>query len=113
MLGYRFVRDLIEHGADLLTDMCLKIRGHTLCLLRARCQSPVLMIAALPGVYGHTLGSLLFIVSVHSGSLSMLFGTYEFSRIPAALDQKTRDSSNSSKILGTFGRVPALNGAIF
>jgi len=75
MIRNGFFGDLVEHGANLPADMGLQGGGHGFPLLPPGLSALavlVLPISAFPGVYGHAPGSLFIVVSVHSGSLSML-----------------------------------------
>jgi hypothetical protein len=116
MIRNGFFGDLVEHGANLPADMGLKGGGHGFPLLRPGRNALavlVLPISAFPGVYGHAPGSLFIVVSVHSGSLSMLSANAIVTGFRRLYDPKNPPSFKEFQNVGNFGAIAGISSASY
>jgi hypothetical protein len=112
MIRNGFFGDLVEHGANLSADMRLKVGGHGFPLLRPWRNVLVVLvlpISAFPGVYGHALGRLFLVVSVHSGSLSMLSANAIVTGFRRLYDPKNPSSFKEFQNMGNFGAITGIS----
>jgi hypothetical protein len=111
MIRNGFFGDLVEHGANLPADMSLKGGGHAFPWLRPWCDALVILvlpIGAFPGVYGHAPRSLLLVVSVHSGSLTVLSTTAIVTGFRRLSDPKNPPGFKEFQNPGNFGAVSSI-----
>jgi hypothetical protein len=85
--------------------MCLEVGGHS--LLRTR-DGGRAVLPIFPGVYGHAPGSLLFIISVHSGSLSMLSANASVAGFRRVFDPKNPRDVKRFQNIGNFDPVSSI-----
>jgi hypothetical protein len=116
MIRNGFFGDLVEQGANLPADMGLKGGGHGFPLFRPGRNALavlVLPISAFPGVYGHAPRSLFLVVSVHSGSLSMLPANAIVNGFRCLYDPKNPPSFKEFQNVGNFGAIAGISSASY